>query len=167
MDSRAGLTYRPARSPDPNPPDRWLPSRLKSLVYETSVDSVETARQRDDQSCRQIRVSRSNKFDDLRRDAFTLLHRSCTWSLRAISPNLGKQLLRQKASRYSNTVSYRTYVGSNFSSYFNAPNQLLPYSPRLLARPVHVINDKLYVRSQTLVLRFSPKISNLCFVPQE
>lgn len=46
-------------------PIRLVMRHLKSLIYETSVDNIETHRQRDNQSCRQIRMRWSNKFDDL------------------------------------------------------------------------------------------------------
>lgn len=46
-------------------PIRLVMRHLKSLIYETSIDSIEAHRQRDNQSCRQIRMSWSNKLDNL------------------------------------------------------------------------------------------------------
>lgn len=53
-----------------------------SPLWNVSRQCVEIRRQPDDQSCRQIRVSCSNKFDDLPCDAFTLLAKLdlVTWS---------------------------------------------------------------------------------------
>lgn len=44
-----------------------------SPLWNVSRQCVETRRQPDDQSCRQFRISCSNKFDDLPCDAFTFL----------------------------------------------------------------------------------------------
>lgn len=53
-----------------------------SPLWNVSRQCVEIRRQPDDQSCRQIRVSCSNKFDELPCDAFTLLAKLdlVTWS---------------------------------------------------------------------------------------
>ncbi|KOC63751.1 hypothetical protein WH47_02290, partial [Habropoda laboriosa] len=56
-----------------NPLEYYLWGHLKSFVYKASVDTVETLRQRVDQSCRQIRVT-SSQFERVQQFMMGRIH---------------------------------------------------------------------------------------------
>lgn len=82
-------------------PIRLVMLHLKSLIYETSVDSIEAHRQRDNQSCRQIRM-----VEQVRQPMMhSRVYWNWTWSPRTISLKADKQLLQHKIICYSKTKS--------------------------------------------------------------
>lgn len=106
------------------------------LVIHGSVDSVETGRRRDDQSCRQIRLSCSNNLDDLRDDTFTVLSNLGMVISSNSVEDTAKQVLRYRISSNSKRRLFRAYLRANCSSCFSVLHQPLPCFLHILNLPV-------------------------------